>query len=530
MKFNSIMAAAISAAALCGLSAQAEETWKDLGTGQLRDDVITSPWVIDTFYEFPVQVQESEQTPGRYRLVNAYENCTRVGPAFPEGHTNYLVIDASDPKHVYIEPGGTNYYVGQDQHLIIWSIADDYYNNKYGDWVQADKEGVCGTLADGVISFPRKSVLFFPAEDMLDFTVTKEIYDWVWQQCNGSGMFRLLLPGVPETDVRVDMIGISSSSDKVEYTLTLDKDITSVRYAVFPGKYEDDMAARIIDGKVEYQSATASGNVTVDYAEDGVFTFVAVPFVGDKAWQPAYITREWAYSQKEWKDVGDAMFTEAILSSNGANTPYEEETITVPLQQNVEKPWLIRLVDTYGPDRYRYATQSNYDTSVKHYITLDCGLYDNVRVLRSGEIGLRFMTSYTMEAWSVADRAINDENFTEVLVNLYKEENGGKLPTGHYDKGAGVITFDKKALSFRCSVAPTTWYPANENGHAKIVLPSGLDMTEDPSVSGVETVEVAGTDAPAEYYTIDGVRVDAPSAPGVYIVRKGSRSFKTVIR
>lgn len=47
--------------------------------------------------------------------------------------------------------------------------------------------------------------------------------------------------------------------------------------------------------------------------------------------------------------------------------------------------------------------------------------------------------------------------------------------------------------------------------------------------SGVDDVVVAGQDdTPAEYYTLQGVRVAEPAAGGVYIVRKGAKACKVV--
>lgn len=48
--------------------------------------------------------------------------------------------------------------------------------------------------------------------------------------------------------------------------------------------------------------------------------------------------------------------------------------------------------------------------------------------------------------------------------------------------------------------------------------------------SGVDDVTVAdGEDIPAEYYTLQGIRVAEPAAGGVYIVRKGSKAYKVAM-
>lgn len=47
-------------------------------------------------------------------------------------------------------------------------------------------------------------------------------------------------------------------------------------------------------------------------------------------------------------------------------------------------------------------------------------------------------------------------------------------------------------------------------------------------LSGIDSI-VSDSDAPAEYYTLQGVRVDRPT-PGIYICRKGSKVTKVIIR
>lgn len=46
----------------------------------------------------------------------------------------------------------------------------------------------------------------------------------------------------------------------------------------------------------------------------------------------------------------------------------------------------------------------------------------------------------------------------------------------------------------------------------------------------VNEVEFEPTDGPEEYYTLQGIKVDRPSTPGIYIVRKGNTVAKKVLR
>ena len=49
--------------------------------------------------------------------------------------------------------------------------------------------------------------------------------------------------------------------------------------------------------------------------------------------------------------------------------------------------------------------------------------------------------------------------------------------------------------------------------------------------SGIEDVAVADSEAPKEYFNLQGMRVDAESlTPGLYIVRQGNNSTKVLVK
>lgn len=51
------------------------------------------------------------------------------------------------------------------------------------------------------------------------------------------------------------------------------------------------------------------------------------------------------------------------------------------------------------------------------------------------------------------------------------------------------------------------------------------------TVDGVEDIEAADTDVAAEFYTLQGVRVNPETAaPGIYVKRQGSKTSKVVVR
>lgn len=514
-----------------GASAQTKaddgETWKSIGTGTLRDDVVTVPYVLNNFWEFDVEMEESEQTPGRYRLVNAYKNCPKVGPEYPAEATNYLVIDASDPVHVYMEQGGTSYYIGQDQQLCVWSIADDYYNNLYGNWTKADEEGVCGTLKDGVITFPKGALLWVASDATEELVFNPGKHDYVWTTCNRNGMFRLKLPGTPDTDVRIDFNRYDNKAAQVHYNVSLSPDIDYCKAALFEGEYTPAMAAQIEDGSVTTVEVKTGGDFAVPYEKDGVYTLVLVPYSQGRAWEASYCTYEWAFSEAEWKKLGTAQYTEGIISSNQMSDyglSYPTYTYDVNVEQNVANPALVRLVDPYGPEVYPEATNINYDTSKRYYLTFDFSDPDNVRLLRAEDTGLDLGYG-RIGVWSYADRAVNDPAFTPAIQEALFPQG---LPTGHYDKDTRTVSFDAQAFVVKFPKGrPDTWYAANRKGEAKLVLPEGFNLPD----TGIEGVQAADN-APVRYYSIDGKLVNAAAkpAPGVYIMRKGGESKKVILK
>ncbi|MDE5929679.1 MAG: hypothetical protein K2H03_04295 [Muribaculaceae bacterium] len=540
MKNNKMIAALVMAAAAGSLPAFAQkvvggdESWKEIGTGYLRDDLITAFYVLPSYWEFPVQMQESEETPGRYRLVNAYSNAPRLFETeFPADVNNYLIVDASDPKHCYIELGGTSYWIGGDgsdmQQLIIGSIADDYYNNRHGNWSVADEEGVCGTLENGAITFPCRSISVqtYPGAE---YYLYASDYDDGAKLANKDGKFRLRLPGTPSTDVSFTMGGLKADGSAVEYMLDFSDGVEYVVVGTFEGEYSE-ASVRDITGQPElYTRMDKSGIYEAPYDKDGVHTVIAVPYADGRAWAASGITREWVFSNDGWTSVGKASYTENIIASNYLynynEIPMTSYTYDVEVEQSVASPWLIRLVEPYGIGNYPEATALNYDSSKRYCLDFDFSDFNDVRLLRSDNLGID-LNNGTFSVWSVTDRLEKDENFTPELAEaLY----GDVLPTGHYDAESHTVTFDRKSWYLMSSLDPVQrWYEANQNGKARIVFDASVEITAKPG-SGVMSL-TASDDAAETLCTLSGIPVNRENAAhGIYILRKGASVSKIIIK
>lgn len=134
------------------------DRWISLGTGLYTEDLMTTFYKVDNL-TYEVEMQESSENPGVYRLVNPY------GEAYPynepgdwdDSQNHYLVINAQDPEGIFIDQQKMGIDWGNGA-LIVSSLAANYMGQ--GATLEEVKaEGVCGSLTDGVITFPVKSLL-----------------------------------------------------------------------------------------------------------------------------------------------------------------------------------------------------------------------------------------------------------------------------------------------------------------------------------------------------------------------------------
>ena len=128
-------------------------------------DVFFGPWFGADPVSYEVELQESEDTPGRFRLVNVY------GEAFPynepgdwdDSKDYYLVINADDPDMVWTETFDTvcNWGYGD---FLLGSDAGLYVSNGYSieeikEAYKAGEDILFGKLENNVITFPVDAML-----------------------------------------------------------------------------------------------------------------------------------------------------------------------------------------------------------------------------------------------------------------------------------------------------------------------------------------------------------------------------------
>lgn len=170
-------------------------TWKDLGEGTFSDFVLSNLFVGIFNEPVKVMVQESEQKPGVYRLVNPWQKNDNVN--FND-ELNYLVIDASDPDYVMVP--------AQQSPVADAQEGETWYCS-YTDWavnvVGIDKETFFSLqpdkvpqLRDGVMKFSRNTMAV-----MYPYGTGAEFEPGTWSYTNMEYEGYLALPGASGEDV-----------------------------------------------------------------------------------------------------------------------------------------------------------------------------------------------------------------------------------------------------------------------------------------------------------------------------------------
>ena len=189
------------------------EVFKSLGMATYTDALVGA-WFQAPAVTYNVEIQESVDNPGKYRLVNPY------GEAYPYNepgdwdadNTYYLTIDATNPDAVNI----VSDYLGVDWgYGMMWVMsAADYFLLK-GEATQDQllAAGYYGKLVDGVITFAAQTILIGDDGDQL-----------------GAGTFQVILPSA-STDTPAEEGTVTASVSKAS-KLTAN----SIEYRMIKGR------------------------------------------------------------------------------------------------------------------------------------------------------------------------------------------------------------------------------------------------------------------------------------------------------
>lgn len=133
--------------------------WKTLGVGLFTDDIILPFFTQDGSSEtYEVEIQENNERPGLYRLVDPYgpkvhpyyEALVGANVSMPSSG-KYLVVNACDPEGVYVEHQALGVDWGEGEAGFVSEGARYIGSYPFETIKQA---GFFGKLEDGIITFP----------------------------------------------------------------------------------------------------------------------------------------------------------------------------------------------------------------------------------------------------------------------------------------------------------------------------------------------------------------------------------------
>ena len=252
--------------------------WVDFTTnksmGLYREDVLT------TFYGVPntveeVKIQKSVVEDGKYRIVNPYASWDgKDGVTYDSENDHYWVINATDPDYVYVETCHTGLNLGGGEIKASSQVAFNLEGNVPLEIIKEKKPEWFGTLKNGVITMPQKTLLISEAN----------YNDGAFYLSNKNGLFAVALPGYAIADYNVDAaykgrFTDAKDNDFAQFTITKSEDVAKVKYALVSANSDvNAVVSGIVEGNVEAEEITASGDVNVAFDESGKYTLVMIMY------------------------------------------------------------------------------------------------------------------------------------------------------------------------------------------------------------------------------------------------------------
>lgn len=203
----------------------------------------------------------------------------------------------------------------------------------------------------------------------------------------------------------------------------------------------------------------------------------------------------------EWTDLGTGRFLDGFLERT-FDSSYKPVEMEVQIMENKNVPGVYRVVDAF-----KHSSATGRD------LILDARQPDFVRIEEQNTgvnttLGWLYILSVSTNGEYTTYQEMVDAFPSYAERNITKDDKGIYMPTNSI-----LLTFPTSG-DFSC-------YPTSD------ALPSYVLF---PGVDSVDSIGTDEADAPAEYYNLQGMRVQSPVAGQLMIVRKGNKTYKTVIR
>ncbi len=459
-------------------------SWKSVGECTWYEDLMTG-YGAPSGLSWKVNMEESETTPGYYRLI-PYAEGSAIAELLEQADDTYMYINATNPAKVYV-----------DGDFVPYGVFAFSQLNQENEW-QGYSE--YGKFADNIISFPAQSFAAYDSEQQGWFLTCKD------------GDFKIALPGAVVKDYSIEVENDFCGNDNtVNVALTkLGADVSLVKAVVLPGYYEASAQnlAAVADQGAALSGITVGQYIPVTLEGRGIFTMLFATLDAANAAQDGMaVYLLGTDDQDTWKEVGTAIYSEAIISFDFNDISAED--LTLKVEESTTTPGLFRFPEVYATHstlaaRCIPAGSHNH----VHYMYVNATNPEQVYVEPS-PLGIAFDAYGQVAAWSLAGLAV-EAGSPQLAVD---NKLFGRLTTDN------VITMPDGTLLVGYS----------KDGNGKMYqVGKGFKITLDIA-SGVDAVTVTDENAPVEYFNLQGIRVANPEN-GVYIRRQGSKTTKVMVK
>ncbi|MCM1406168.1 MAG: hypothetical protein NC210_07085, partial [[Clostridium] fimetarium] len=471
--------------------APASATWEAAGKGMWKEgllDRVLPETMIGSSWE--VEFEQAKEQPGYYRLL-PYATGTPVAEVVGKADDeNYVYINATNPAKVYIE----DFFAFGS--ILITNLVPE------NEW---DNYSFYGVEKEGVITFQPSSFAY----------ATYDTAEYLF--CNTAGSFQVALPGAELRDYQLELdIPACAENREMTISVTAGEDIAEVKlmtsFGYFRNSDSNDKQVALNGAEMDKDK----GFVTLELRDDapmGVYTTIAVGLDknGDIAASRCAYSHVLDDNDADWAPCGTATLVEAILTTVYNTAP--QVVLTCDAEQSVSQPGRYRLVNPYAGHSWSLAYDDfliNHEHN--HYIYLNAVDPRKVYV-EAAPLGIN--SDGEAMLYSLAGRYVDAGN------SSYAEQNGlfGRLLE---DDGELIISMPDGSLMFAETKYDCGAYHQVGANFMAVISPRAGDAVE----------EIAGddSDAPAEYYNLQGIRVAHPRAGELVIERRGEKVTKRVIR
>lgn len=134
--------------------------WKSLGESEIVTDLMEGVFGLQP-NETKVEVQQNIANPGIYRALNSYDARFPYNDPgeYDTEYNHYLVFDATDSDCVIL--GIAELGIDWKGAAFIGGSLAAYYIAKGNTFEEVKESGIGGTLSDGIITFPAKSLFIY---------------------------------------------------------------------------------------------------------------------------------------------------------------------------------------------------------------------------------------------------------------------------------------------------------------------------------------------------------------------------------